>query len=57
MFLKQVCVSCVDERKILRSEEEKSNIESFVFSRRIKRLDRRHLLVLKLANEDFKNRI
>jgi hypothetical protein len=57
MFLKQVCVSCVDERKILRSEEEKSNIESFVFSRRIKRLDRRHLLVLKLANENFKNRI
>jgi len=55
-------VSCVDERRVVENEEEgeeeeESEMESFVFSRRIEYLDRRYLSVLRSASGNLKSRI
>lgn len=49
MFLKQMCVSCIDER----SGEEGSEMRSSVFLRRMEHLDRCHLSVLDSASRGF----
>jgi len=53
MFLKQICVSYVDERRVVGSKGGGSEIGFSVFSRRIEHLDRRYLSILGSASRGF----
>lgn len=55
IFLKLISISYFDERRVIKSERG-SEMKSSIFSRRIKYLNRRYLLILESANEDLQDR-